>query len=77
MSEANESTTPEGIKKEYLSLREVYRTMVGGLYPSIAYEKLLKLRDYYVRLRGGRPGEWSDLPPVPQPGDDGRVGWFP
>lgn len=77
MSEADESTDPEEIKHEYLSLREVYRNMLGGLYPSIAYNNLLKLRDRYSALRGGRLGSWEDLPPVPQPDDGGHVGWFP
>lgn len=58
------------IKTEYLTKREVYFTLVGRLYPSMAYEELMRLRELYV---AGTDSHWGDLPPVSPPRDDGSA----
>jgi hypothetical protein len=59
------------IKEKYLSLREVYVTLVGALYPSIAYRELCELRDAYIRLGGSS----ENLPWTAPPRGDGRAPW--
>lgn len=66
--------TPEEIKAEYLKLRELYRSLVGTLYPSIVYGQLLDLRDRYA-VASGQHG-WGDLPHVPPPRSDGSAPYF-
>lgn len=58
------------IKDEYLAKRGLYLSMVGTLYPGIAYEQLMRLRERYVV---GTDSFWGDLPPVKEPHADGSA----
>lgn len=61
--------TLDEMKTKYISLQEVYRTLVGALYPSIVYRELYDLRVAYVSAGGSN----DDLPWTPPPHLDGRA----
>lgn len=65
--------TKEEIKAEYIRERSAYSTLVGRLYPGIAYDRLMELREKYVE---GTDSFWGDLPTVPPPNKDGSVPFF-
>jgi len=56
--------TPEQIKEEFLGLRETYYTLIGGLYPSMVYNELMKLRKEFFDSGGIDDGKtWYVRPP--------------
>lgn len=60
------------IRRQYMRDRRLYREMVGTLYPSIVYGKLMKLRDDYVDAGGSI----DELLSVPPPSSDGSAPSF-
>jgi hypothetical protein len=55
-------------KDRFCRLRESYKSMVGALYLSIAWSKLIKMQEEYVKLGGDK----NDLPAFSRPCADGR-----
>ncbi len=62
--------TKDEIRVRYVGLRETYLGLVGRLYPGIAYEELMDLRERYV---ADTDSYWGDLPPVSPPRSDGSA----
>lgn len=60
------------IRRDYMRERLVYRELIGTLYPPIAYERLMILRDSYIDAGGSI----DELLSVPQPEPDGRAPFF-
>lgn len=67
---AQKVETRTEIRDRYIGLRETYLGLVGRLYPGIAYEELMALRERYV---AGTDSYWGDLPPVSPPRSDGSA----
>jgi hypothetical protein len=59
---------PENLKYIYTLKANVYKTLIGNLYPSIVYKELVVLKTNYIELTGV-----DDLPFVRPPGDNGRI----
>lgn len=52
---------------EINSKADLYKNLVGSLYPGIVYQELIKLRYIYLELGG----QMSNLPDVHQPSPEG------
>lgn len=67
-------STKAEIRASYVGLRDTYFSLVGTLYPAIAYQELMELRERYV---AGTGSFWGDLPTVAQPRTDRSTphGW--
>jgi hypothetical protein len=55
-------------KKEFNNKREMYISMVGTVYPSIAYEVLREIKAKYIEMGGDE----LDLPALSPPNNYGR-----
>lgn len=60
--------TKAQIREEYVAKHKAYLSLVGALYPSVAYKELMQLREQYV---AGTDSYWGDLPPIAPPRADG------
>lgn len=57
-------TKLELLKKEFIDLRDdVYRELIGNLYPSTVYKSLMEIRREYI----AEGGNSHDLPYTPAP----------
>jgi hypothetical protein len=70
MSDSTKIETKAEIKARYVGLRETYLGLVGTLYPAIAHQELMELRERYV---AGTDSFWGDLPTIAKPRQDGSA----